>query len=188
MARPKNEERRQSIIDSAIRLIAREGLSAATAAIAKEAGVPNGSLFTYFATKAELLNTLYLEVKQELISFVEDGLSDAGGEHEQLLHLWTRWTHWGAANPEKRQMLAQLSVSDEVLETTREAVLAAAQGPVNLVQRVARQGALRNQDPALAGALVESLADTATDFMSRDPEQAEQICLATFEFLWNALR
>jgi AcrR family transcriptional regulator len=188
MARPKSEERRQSIIDSAIRLIAREGLSAATATIAKEAGVPNGSLFTYFATKAELLNALYLEIKRELISFVEDGLSDSRDEREQLLHLWERWTRWGAANAERRQVLAQLSVSDEILESTKEAALAAARGPVNLVQQIARQGSLRNQDPALAGALVESLASTTTDFMSRDPEHAEQICLATFEFLWKALR
>jgi len=188
MARPKSEERRQSIVDSAIRLIAREGLGAATAAIAKEAGVPNGSLFTYFPTKADLLNALYLEVKRELISSVEDGLSDAGGEREQLLHLWTRWTRWEAANPEKRQVLAQLAVSDEVLGSTREAVLAAAHRPVSLVHQIARHGVLGDQDPALAGAMVEALARTTTDFMSRDPEHAEQICLAAFEFLWKALR
>ncbi|WP_175425821.1 TetR/AcrR family transcriptional regulator [Trinickia violacea] len=48
------------------------------AAIAKEAGVPNGSLFTYFPTKVELFNALYIEIKEELISTVDDGLSNAG--------------------------------------------------------------------------------------------------------------
>jgi AcrR family transcriptional regulator len=188
MARPKSEARRQTIIDSAIKLIAREGLGAATAAIAKEAGVPNGSLFTYFPTKIELFNALYTEIKEELISTVDDGLSNAGDEREQLLHVWTRWTRWGAANGEKRRVLAQLSVSDDVLESTKMAGFAAAHRAVNLIRQVARHGALKDQDPAFVGAVVESLTSTTMDFMSRDPEHAEEVCMSTFEFLWKALR
>ncbi|WP_161564062.1 TetR/AcrR family transcriptional regulator [Cupriavidus lacunae] len=188
MARPKSEERRQAIIDSAIRLIAREGLGAATAAIAKEAGVPNGSLFTYFPTKIDLFNALYMEIKEELISTVDDGLSDAGDEREQLLHIWASWTRWGAANSEKRRVLAQLSVSDDVTEATKEAGFTAAYRSVSLIRQVARHGALRDQDPAFVGAVVESLASTTMDCMSRDPKHAEQVCTATFEFLWKALR
>lgn len=188
MARPKSEERRQAIIDSAIRLIAREGLGAATAAIAKEAGVPNGSVFTYFPTKIDLFNALYLEIKEELISTVDDGLSDAGNEREQLLHMWASWTRWGAANSEKRRVLAQLSVSDDLTEATKKAGFTAAHRSVNLIRQVARHGALRDQDPAFVGAVVESLASTTMDRMSQDPKHAEQVCTATFEFLWKALR
>jgi AcrR family transcriptional regulator len=36
--------------------------------IAKEAGVANGSLFTYFEAKADLFNQLYLELKAEMAS------------------------------------------------------------------------------------------------------------------------
>jgi AcrR family transcriptional regulator len=188
VARPKSEEKRQAIIESAIRLIARDGLGAATAAIAKEAGVPNGSVFTYFPTKVDLFNALYMEIKQELISEVDDGLSQDGDEREQLLHIWTTWTRWGAANSEKRRALARLSVSEDLLDETKQAGLAAAHRSVGLVRQVARHGALRGQDVALVGAMVESLASTTMDFMSRDPSHADDICKATFEFLWKALR
>lgn len=188
MARPKSEERRQAIIDSAIRLVARDGLGAATAAIAKEAGVPNGSVFTYFPTKIDLFNALYMEIKEELISTVDNGLSDAWDEREQLLRMWTNWTRWGAANFEKRRVLAQLSVSDDVTQETKEAGFNAAHRSVNLIRQVARHGALRDQDPAFVGAVVESLASTTMDCMSRDPEHADKVCAATFEFLWKALR
>jgi AcrR family transcriptional regulator len=63
MARPKSDDKRSAIVSAAIRVIAGEGLGAATATIAKEAGVSNGSLFTYFETKADLLNRLYVELK-----------------------------------------------------------------------------------------------------------------------------
>jgi hypothetical protein len=56
MARSKSDDRRSAIMSAAIRVIASQGLGAATATIAKEAGVSNGSLFTYFETKADLLN------------------------------------------------------------------------------------------------------------------------------------
>ena len=56
MARPRSGEKRNAIITAAIKIIAAQGLSAPTAMIAKEAGVSNGTLFTYFGTKADLLN------------------------------------------------------------------------------------------------------------------------------------
>jgi AcrR family transcriptional regulator len=188
VARPRSEERRQSIVDSAIRLIAREGLSAATAAIAKEAGVPNGSVFTYFPTKIDLFNALYEEIKEEVTSTVEDGLLEAGDEREQLQHLWGRWTRWGAANPEKRRALARLSVSDDVLQATKATAFAAAHRSMNLIKQVARHGVLHDQDPLVIGAIVDSLASTTMDLMSRDPKHADQVCMATFELLWKALR
>ena len=63
MPRPKSQDKRSAIIDAATRVIVSQGLSAPTALIAKEAGIANGSLFTYFATKTELYNQLYLELK-----------------------------------------------------------------------------------------------------------------------------
>jgi hypothetical protein len=57
-----------------------------------------------------------------------------------------------------------------------------------LIRQVARHGALRDQDPAFVGAVVESLASTTIDFMNQKPKHAEEICMSTFEFLWKALR
>src|SRR5260370_31230796 len=68
MPRPKSDEKRSAILEAATRIIVAQGLSAPTAGIAKEAGVANGSLFTYFETKTDLFNQLYLELKTEMAS------------------------------------------------------------------------------------------------------------------------
>ena len=47
-------------------MVAMLGVSAPTAKIAKGAGVAEGTLFTYFANKDELLNRLYLELKMDV--------------------------------------------------------------------------------------------------------------------------
>jgi|GraSoi2013_100cm_1033763.scaffolds.fasta_scaffold104262_2 AcrR family transcriptional regulator len=70
MARPRSEDKRNAIIAAATRVIVTQGLSAPTALIAQEAGVSNGSLFTYFETKTDLFNQLYLELKAGMASAV----------------------------------------------------------------------------------------------------------------------
>lgn len=52
MPRPRSDKKRNAILEAATRVIVTEGLSAPTMGIAKEAGGANGSLFTYFETKA----------------------------------------------------------------------------------------------------------------------------------------
>ena len=62
MARPRSEDKRDAILTAASELVATQGLGAATAKIAKQAGVAEGTLFIYFANKDDLLNQLYLEI------------------------------------------------------------------------------------------------------------------------------
>src|SRR5260370_36193503 len=106
MPSPRSEDRRNAILSAGARVIASQGLAAPTAAIAKEAGVSNGSLFVYFDTKAALLNELYVALKTEMTAAATAGL-DAGGEpREQVRHMWTQWLRWATSNPEKRRAAA----------------------------------------------------------------------------------
>lgn len=56
-------QRRRDLIDAALRIIIRQGLSGATMRdIAEEAGFANGAIKPYFANKAELLEATYIHV------------------------------------------------------------------------------------------------------------------------------
>ena len=102
MPRPRSDEKRSAILEAATRIIVTQGLSAPTAGIAKEAGVANGSLFTYFETKTDLFNQLYLELKAEMASATLKNLPVSAGLHEQFFHVWRNWMNWALSNPEKR--------------------------------------------------------------------------------------
>src|SRR5271163_2779566 len=88
MPRPKDEEKRIAILEAATRIIVTQGLSAPTMGIAKEAGVANGSLFTYFETKTDLFNQLYLELKTEMASAAMKDLRRAAELREQFFQVW----------------------------------------------------------------------------------------------------
>ncbi len=81
MARPKSEDKKLALLEAATTAIAQSGIAASTAVIARNAGVAEGTLFRYFATKDELINELYLHLKhslcQSMIARLDRSLTDA---------------------------------------------------------------------------------------------------------------
>ena len=72
MARVKSPAKRQAILQAAVREIAKAGLRASTSNIAKSSAIAEGTLFTYFATKNELLNELYIGLKSDVYRRIND--------------------------------------------------------------------------------------------------------------------
>ncbi|MGP4113830.1 TetR/AcrR family transcriptional regulator [Streptomyces sp. 4N509B] len=76
MARRHDPDRRQRIIDAAVRLIAREGLAALShRAVAAEADVPLGSTTYHFADRDELLLAALSQVNDAWLARFEDWLA-----------------------------------------------------------------------------------------------------------------
>lgn len=187
MARPKSEDRRNAILAATVGIVAEQGLGAPTAEIASRARVPHGSVFTYFETKVELLNVLYLELTTELTNTVMAAMPAGADTRAQLLHLWMRWTDWGASNPSKRRVQALLNVSDQVTEVNRNAAYEYADPVFELIQRASASGVLRDAPVRYVGALVDALATTTMDFMIRNPAEAEEFRKSGFEAAWRLL-
>src|SRR6202022_2884010 len=112
MGRPRSEDKRNAILDAATRVFAERGLTAApTSEISKQAGVAEGTLFTYFKTKDDLINALYREIKLELADAMMSGFPRKTSVRTRLRHVWDGYVNWGVTNPEQRKVLAQLQVS-----------------------------------------------------------------------------
>jgi AcrR family transcriptional regulator len=187
MPRPKDEDKRKAIMEAAIRVIAVQGLSAPTMKIAEEAHVANGSLFTYFATKADLLNQLYLELKAGMVSASLDGLPAGADLRKRMFHVWSNWMEWAVSNPEKRRALLQLSVSDEITPATRTAGHKTTMGIAELMQQMRASGPMHNAPMPFVGSIMNALAEATMDFMIQDPANAKKHCKAGFNALWRAI-
>jgi AcrR family transcriptional regulator len=187
MARPRSDDKRAAIMSAAARVIASQGLGAPTATIAKEAGVSNGSLFTYFDTKADLLNQLYLELKTNMGAAALSGLPADGDVRERLLHLWSGWLRWAAACPEKRRALAQLGVSDEITASTHQAAGQALAGFARILERSRENGPMRDAPLTFVLSLANALGDTTIDFIIGDPDNADALGRAGFDALWRMI-
>jgi AcrR family transcriptional regulator len=149
-------------------LIVTHGLGAPTALIAKEAGVSNGSLFTYFETKSELFNQLYLELKAGMASVALEGLPAKAEIREQFFHIWSNWMAWAVSNPENAGHRTMARIA-ELMEQSR------AGGP------------MRKAPMGFVAAIMNSLAEATMDFMVQDPANAKKHCKAGFDALWRVI-
>ena len=187
MARPKSDDRRNAIMSTAIRVIASQGLGAPTATIAKDAGVSNGSLFTYFETKADLMNQLYIELKAEMAAAALDRLPTECNIRKQAQHMWSHWLRWATSSPEKRRTLAHLGVSDDITPESREIGHQKMAGIARLLQRSRENGPMRNAPLGFVVALMNAMADATIDFIVSDPANANKHSKAAFEALWRVV-
>jgi AcrR family transcriptional regulator len=187
MPRPKSDDKRSAILDAATRIIVTKGLGAPTMGIAKEAGIANGSLFTYFATKTDLFNQLYLELKTEMASAAMKDFPEGAELRDQLFHIWRNWMHWAVSFPEKRRALAQLGVSDEITQATRMAGHKTMAKIAELMERSRSNGPMRDAPRSFVVAIMNSLAEATMDYMVEDPKNAKKHCKVGFDALWRVL-
>lgn len=187
MSRPKSDEKRSAILEAATRVMVAEGLSAPTAGIAKEAGVANGSLFTYFETKKDLFNDLYLELKAEMAAATLKNFPEDAGLEEQFYHFWKNWMRWALLHPQKRRAMTQLGVSDDLTAETREAGHTMMAPVAQLLERARASGPMEKAPKGFVVALMYSVAETTMDFMTQEPAHAKKHCKVGFEALWRML-
>jgi AcrR family transcriptional regulator len=187
MARPRSEDKRNAIMEAATRVIASQGLSASTALIAKEASIANGSLFTYFETKADLFNQLYLELKTEMTATAMKDLPESGDLQKQGFHAWSNWIDWAVSNPHKRCALQQLNVSDSITPATRNAADKVVVDFNDLIKRIRAHGSLQTAPINFVRALLNGLAEATIVTMVNDPDNAKKHCETGFETFWRAV-
>jgi len=188
MARPKSEEKRAALLEAAIRVIAERGLSATpTSAISAAAGVAEGSLFTYFGTKDELVNALYLALKRELADVLLARFPRKADVRRQFRHIWDNYVAWGVANHAKKRVLEQLNLSTQVTAASRAAGAAAFAEIEDVISARIADGTLRRYPIAFIGASVESMAQMTMNFMLQYPNDAARYRKAGFEVVWNGI-
>jgi AcrR family transcriptional regulator len=184
VARPRSEDKRSAILAAAAEIFAERGLGAATSAISSAAGIAEGTLFTYFKTKDELLNALYQEIKMELATTMMSDFPRKKSVRNRLRHIWERFVTWGVADSVSRFALAHLEVSDRLTAESRAAGSAPFAEVETLVDDAAAQHLFRNIPEELIAASLRSLASAAMDLIAANPEMADRYRKEGFEIFW----
>ena len=188
MARPLSEEKRLTLIKATTEAVAAMGTGASTAKIATAAGVSEGTVFTYFTTKDELLNVVYLEIKRDLARAMFDKYPANAPLVDRARHVWNAYIGWGHAHPGKRGAMQQLVVSEKITGESRRLGMEMF-APVNqLLAENLGNDPLRERAATFKGALMESAAATTLEFIAKEPAAIDAYCEAGFAFFWSGLQ
>jgi len=189
MARPKSDDKRNAILDAATRLFAERGLTAApTSEISKQAGVAEGTLFTYFKTKDDLINALYREIKLELADAMMSDFPRKKNVRTRLRHVWDRYVKWGVANPEQRKVLAQLQVSEVLTQESRDAGSAPFVEFQTMIRNAIDGRVFRNDLPLeLIPKSLAALVEATIDLTVSNPSKAKAYRDSGFQMFWAGI-
>ncbi|WP_410209979.1 TetR/AcrR family transcriptional regulator [Aquirhabdus sp.] len=187
MARPRSEDKRDAILNAAIDVLAELGERAPTSKIAKLAGVAEGTLFTYFSSKEELLNQLYLSLKAELRQVMMLHYPESADLKAQMHHVWQSYLNWGVSQPEKRKVMAQLSTSEQITEQSKQIGMQSFCDLTQLIQDQINGGVLRDYPPLFIGSILGALAEVSMNFMAQDQAHADRYRESGFDAFWHAV-
>lgn len=187
MARPKSEEKRTTLLLAAAKVFATNGLSASTASITKEAGMAEGTLFIYFKGKDDLMNTLYVEIKNDLAESMLHGYQSELNPKEIMQHIWNNYVDWGAKNPDHLAVVHKLKVWEGLKPEIPETTAARFKKLEALIAEAITGGAIKDIPYEFMIAMFSSQAETTMQFIKQSPEHAESFKLKGFDMFWTGI-
>lgn len=95
--------------------------------------------------------------------------------------------NWAVTTPEKRRVLAQLMVSDEITESSRQKGHEIMASIARLMDRCRSRGPMKDAPLELVVALMTSAAETTIDYLLKNPDRADEHSRTSFEALWRML-
>jgi AcrR family transcriptional regulator len=160
-------------------------VNAPTSAISKAAGVAEGTLFTYFKTKDELMNELYLELRQEFSRHMGEFPYEADAL-PRLRYIWDKYLDLAALHPERLKVLAQLRASGMLFKDNEPPVLALVEA-VRAVSDAVKENELRHMPPEYLVLMVRSQLEMTVEFINAHPERAASCREQGFRIMWMGL-
>lgn len=187
MARPRSEDKPRALLDAATEAIARHGLGASTASIARLAGVAEGTLFHYFTSKDLLLQALFVHLLDTLREALAAGHGPQDPPEQRTRRTWDNYIDWGLAHPAAHSALNQLAASGKL--------------PAELLEAASRLGAdvgcppvrLEFEDMSAAEAdcyaewVMNAIANATVSFAAANPMLAAASKRAGYRFLARAV-
>jgi AcrR family transcriptional regulator len=190
ISQSKIEDKRERILRAARRLFVKQGFhSTPTSAIAKEASVANGTLFHYFKTKEELINTLYKETKSSFFTIATAGVKNEKTIKRKVRLLWYNTVKWALNRPQDFLFIQQFSNSPFLSQLTQEEISEHIGFYYGLIDQGKEEGTLKDIPTELMYQLITFQIYGVINYLFQHPEfqnNATYLSMA-FEFYWESI-
>jgi AcrR family transcriptional regulator len=186
----EGKDKRIAIMEAALKLFTERGFhGTSTAQISKEVGVATGTLFIYFPTKEDLINSLYFEVKGRLSRSMGKGIETESTFQGKLRKLWSNLINWGVDNQEEFLFVGQFCSSPYITRFTREEVMKEYFFLHNFVNEGIKSGEIKNFSPELTITMFYqgSRAVVGLILDSNVASDKDELVEKGFQIIWNGL-
>ena len=136
--------KKELIIRAALELLVENGIHATPmSAIAKHAGTGMGTIYNYFKTKNDLINAIYVIVKQEEEVFLSS-IDSQKPIKTQFEYYYSRMINFYIQNPLYFKFIEQLQASPIITQETKSEGFKAINKVINLIEKGQKERILKN--------------------------------------------
>lgn len=186
MSRPRSDGKRRAILEAALRVFAERGVgNTPTLAISEAAGVAEGSLFTYFKTKAELINELYREMRREFDLELIDFPRDADAQ-TRLRYIWDKFVSLGISQPQRLTVIRQIRASGKLLKENEQAGAMILE-TLGATRDAVTGGGLHEAPLEFMVLQLRAHAEATIEFILAHPEEEAECREMGFTLIWKGL-
>lgn len=187
MKRPTKDAVYERIVQAVTDTVAAQGIGATSmAAVARAAKVSAGTLYLHFASKEEMLQSVYLKLKLEFHANLMQAAS--GGTRQAISGMWHALLDFQQTQPNGFLFLEYAGAA-QVLTLEQRAEVAPLQGEVNaVVQRAIDEGVISVPSLAVAATLLigPAMQLARTHAISGTPIPDDE-ATQTFDRIWLSL-
>jgi AcrR family transcriptional regulator len=182
--------KKEAIIKAAFKLFTERGFHGTpTSMISREAGIATGTLFRYFPTKEDLINSAYSIAKGHLAEAIKFGFNREDTLEGQLRHIWGNLIRWGINNPEEFLFIEQFASSPYITKLTEEEVMSNFEFLSDIYENGVLEGVIDDETGEL---LAEMIFDSNTAVIKkilRDglQDDTEELIDRSFTLLWRGM-
>lgn len=148
--RTKDDNKKIAIFHAAMDMVNQKGVdNASMSTIAKAAGVSSSTIYVYFKNKVDMINKLYLMAKEETSLAMFDELSEDMSVEEAMKSWMRNFYKYLIEHPAKLSFLEQFHTSPTITEDTRKAGMKHFSPVIDILQRAAEEGIIKQVPPPL---------------------------------------
>lgn len=177
------------IMEAALKLFNEFGFHGTpTSKIAKEAGVSNGTLFNYFSTKEDLINSLYLKELSGCKECIFKGFSEDLSVKEAVESLWTNAIRWSIKCPDMFKFREQFAHSPYINNINKEKTEELFRFAHGLIEKGIGEGIFKHKNTKLICHYMEgALIHTTKYILENKDENVDDLIKESFNMLWGGV-
>lgn len=142
-------------------------------------------MFTYFSSKEELLNELYIELKTEVHGRIHANFPHQAELYVRVRHIWTQYLGWAMEKPEQQKVSVLLNLSPMISAATRER-MRAQQGAVSqTMDELGKHGAFKALPKGFASSAMLAMQEAVMEMVAKRPRQRTKLVELAFDAFWR---
>ena len=190
MPRVKDENKIQAIYQATLALVLKSGYAELNmAAVAQEAGIATGTIYTYFKNKEALINQLYLHLKEEKVRLMFKKFDENESFYLKFQKLWMAYFKISLNEYHKMMFIEQYAYSSIITDSTKLKADTLLLPMINLLREAQQEQLIKEVEPEIIlSSITGAVLEIVRYYQSKGTKPSKSTIEQCFEMAWTSIR